>query len=133
MGLCLEPDVEDACHVDLYEDESNDPGHSRSIRKAAKMAKVFVEEKVSPLRLVETTSKARSESYCCRRTWKARDLQRCTCTHPSMEANRTRWKAVAVQPEVVAQLNLVAEALDKLAKDHEQLREKKKAKSKEKR
>lgn len=50
-----------------------------------------------------------------------------------MEANRTRWKAVAVQPEVVAQLNLVAEALDKLAKDHEQLREKKKAKSKEKR
>lgn len=58
MGLCLEPDVEDACHVELCEDVASDPEHSRSVRKAAKMAKAFVEEKVSPLRKVQTTKEA---------------------------------------------------------------------------
>lgn len=133
MGLCLEPDVEDACRVELYEDEANDPGHSRSVRKAAKMAKVFVEEQVSSLGVVQTTKKERNECCCCRRMWNVRDSRRSTRSHPWMEANGTCWKAVAIQPEVVAQLNMVAEALDKLAKDHEQLKEKKKTKSKEKR
>lgn len=40
-------------------------------------------------------------------------------------------KAGGIQTEVMAQLNLVADALDKLAKDHEMLKEKKKEKSKE--
>lgn len=133
MGLCLEPGVEDACHVDLCEDEASDPEHSRSVRKAAKMAKAFVEEKVSSLGRVQTTKQAGSERNCCRRMGNGRDSQRCSCSKAWIEADRMRWKAVAIQPEVVAQLNLVAEALDKLAKDHEQLKEKKKAKSKEKR
>lgn len=69
MGLCLEPNLDDACHMELINDERSDSERTTSVRKAAKMSRRFVDERVSVQEGAERPLETGDEPNCCSTTW----------------------------------------------------------------